>query len=38
MRRGIDPDRVKAVIDANGKRRIHDYARIRVGHSNSLAR
>ena len=29
-RRGIDPERVKAVLDAKGKLRIHDYARIRV--------
>ncbi len=30
MRRGIDPERVKEVIDAKGKLRIHDYARCRV--------
>ncbi len=30
MRRGIDPERVKEVIAAKGKLRIHDYARCRA--------
>ena len=30
LRRGIDPERVKAVIAAKGKLQIHDYARCRV--------